>query len=527
MPSDVDGASGSIAEFDAADSIGTLVLEDGTRVRFGATACKGFLPVVGARVRVVEAQPHPRHGLRAKRVELLDKAADHHARTAQTYGLKQPTTAEQRGSATLLGWVTVLLDSPLPTTDRELNELMRSVGLDDVRVLQEPSGNLQLACAGTTMQLYAVADAIRDRRLDLSQVGDDFPRGSAFVTLSLGTPDLARKMRKLNPKMTPPTTLLARVVAGLCRLGPGVALDLADGLVIPSEDFVSMCADTEQPERLWSALMLGHGDSYARSRGMGYFGSPDVAMRISPDDIDDKAAILAGVCRDMAQGWMPESGEILSYELGGRQQSYRMFELGSGWWLGDDDPAEGQAAHHAGVWLAASERLMMRRVAYVDGLENRAPQHYVDIYGGVGSAMITNGLSLAEQPGGTVDDGNARVELMCYLDRDDALHARMLSYIGGLMFDQAGDQPLRPWDGLHNGPDSGFPAELETMILVPREPLVIWPGHEPQLWQVVAVSADEYSQLRGNPQAGARWLEARKRANDWPTYHARFNALVS
>lgn len=520
MASEVDGSTGSIEQFDPEDSIGTLVLDDGTRVRFGATACKGFLPAVGARVRLAEARPHPRHGLKAKRVELLDSEVEHHARTAKAYGLKQPTAAELRSSATLLGWVTVLLDSPLPTTERELNDLGRSLGID-ARFAQDPNGDLRIETNGRSVMVYAVPEPIEDRRLDLSRVGPDFPRGRAYVSLSLGMSDVARKLRRLNPDVAPPVEEVTRIVAALCRLGPGVVLDLAEGLVISADDFVRR--STGDPARLWSALSVGHGQRYMRSRGMGMLGAPEVAMRLAGESFDHEAAVLAGLCGDLARGWVPVSGETLTYDGGA---TYRMFELGSGWWVMGDHPEEAQAAHHAAMWLGAAERFIMRRVGYVDGLENSAPPHFIDVFSGLGTAMITNGLSLGSQPGGSMAEGNERVELMVRLDRDDSVHARMLSMFGGMMFDQQGDRPFRPWDGLRNAPDTGFPPELETLILVPREPLVIWPGHETSVFELVAVSADEYMALRGNHEAGDRWLSERKRQRDWSGYRARFNAFL-
>ena len=151
---------------------------------------------------------------------------------------------------------------------------------------------------------------------------------------------------------------------------------------------------------------------------------------------------------------------------------------------------------------------------------------FCDVFGGLGTAVVSNGLSLVAQPGGTPEDGNERVELMCHLDQHADVHAHVLSYFGAMMFNQSGDFPFRRWEGLHNGPDSGLPPELERIIIVPRDPLVIWPGHETQLFQLVAVGADEYEKLKGNPDAGARWLEARDKSDDWLTYHQRFNALV-
>jgi hypothetical protein len=48
---------GTITELSAQDGLGWITLEDGARVRFGATACKGFVPAVGTTVNVVETAP--------------------------------------------------------------------------------------------------------------------------------------------------------------------------------------------------------------------------------------------------------------------------------------------------------------------------------------------------------------------------------------------------------------------------------------------------------------------------------------
>jgi hypothetical protein len=45
--------SGTISDLSPQDGLGWITLDDGARVRFGATACKGFVPSVGARVTVV------------------------------------------------------------------------------------------------------------------------------------------------------------------------------------------------------------------------------------------------------------------------------------------------------------------------------------------------------------------------------------------------------------------------------------------------------------------------------------------
>lgn len=59
---------GTIRSFDAADGLGWIELDDHQQIRFGLRACKGFPPVVGARVRVGGVQ-EVRGKLKATSVE--------------------------------------------------------------------------------------------------------------------------------------------------------------------------------------------------------------------------------------------------------------------------------------------------------------------------------------------------------------------------------------------------------------------------------------------------------------------------
>jgi hypothetical protein len=45
--------AGVIATLNAMDGIGTITLDDGSSLRFGASACQGFTPALGVRVRVL------------------------------------------------------------------------------------------------------------------------------------------------------------------------------------------------------------------------------------------------------------------------------------------------------------------------------------------------------------------------------------------------------------------------------------------------------------------------------------------
>jgi hypothetical protein len=60
---------GTIRSYDAADCLGTIVLDDGREVRFGLSACKFVAPHAGARVRVAEVIPGFGGRLRATRID--------------------------------------------------------------------------------------------------------------------------------------------------------------------------------------------------------------------------------------------------------------------------------------------------------------------------------------------------------------------------------------------------------------------------------------------------------------------------
>ncbi len=72
--------AGTITELSPQDGLGWITLDDGARVRFGATSCKGFVPSLGTRVGVVGTAPGFRGVIKATEVVPLPKNAA--ARTA-------------------------------------------------------------------------------------------------------------------------------------------------------------------------------------------------------------------------------------------------------------------------------------------------------------------------------------------------------------------------------------------------------------------------------------------------------------
>lgn len=72
------------------DGTGVLTLSDGTTLRFGASACRGFRPAEGLSVRVTEAGPHPLGGFRAMALSLLTDDATYRERLAVQMSAMNP-----------------------------------------------------------------------------------------------------------------------------------------------------------------------------------------------------------------------------------------------------------------------------------------------------------------------------------------------------------------------------------------------------------------------------------------------------
>jgi len=76
-----------VERYDPYDSVGTLVLDTGERLRFGGSACKGFVPEAGMTVYVNAIGPHPLGGDRALIVRDQPISEEEAAeRTAQARG---------------------------------------------------------------------------------------------------------------------------------------------------------------------------------------------------------------------------------------------------------------------------------------------------------------------------------------------------------------------------------------------------------------------------------------------------------
>jgi hypothetical protein len=197
---------GRITALDA-DGVGRIVLEDGRELRFGASGCKGFSPVLTARVSVVEIGPHPLGGEKAIEVHAAPGSeaeldALHEARAAELAPSKsaQELADEAAREALVMGKLTVLLAEPAPMDragQRALladllppgTELTFVVHLVQFRVHEQ----LVMAAFGPAPYPRAVCD--------LSACDEDFDVGQGFVSF-LWDPSLVERMLPmLNPEV--------------------------------------------------------------------------------------------------------------------------------------------------------------------------------------------------------------------------------------------------------------------------------------------------------------------------------------
>lgn len=98
-------ARARIVTFEAVDGVGRLELKSGEMLRFGATACVGFIPTVGLECWLIETKPDPLGGARAKTLNLTGrKIAD---RLTQAEDANRRAEAWRHEEKTLLASVGV------------------------------------------------------------------------------------------------------------------------------------------------------------------------------------------------------------------------------------------------------------------------------------------------------------------------------------------------------------------------------------------------------------------------------------
>jgi hypothetical protein len=245
-----------IESYDASDGVGVLKLDDGARLRFGRSCCKGFEPVVAARVNVIEIALHPLGGLRAKRVLLDPEDMDYDARLAArdaSLGRQPPPFDEVVSSCRALAWITILFDQDLPVGPQALRRWLAEFKLDASGIEAITEAGLRFKVGSQIVTAYVGHGPFPHESLDLRQVGDRHSTGSAFIGLNIGEPGLLRASRSMvhYPDMwgsSGAMRALSRLVIALLERGSSVILNRAAGLVLDGEAFIRMLGDLSDPE---------------------------------------------------------------------------------------------------------------------------------------------------------------------------------------------------------------------------------------------------------------------------------------
>lgn len=81
---------GTITEIQPEDQLGWIEMGDGTRVRFGGTACKGFVPEVGMKVKVLGTKPGYGGTIKATGLEHVSGGSKPGAGPASVGGARRP-----------------------------------------------------------------------------------------------------------------------------------------------------------------------------------------------------------------------------------------------------------------------------------------------------------------------------------------------------------------------------------------------------------------------------------------------------
>ncbi len=301
----------TIESFVVADGVGSLALEDGTSLRFGGSACKGFEPVVGTRVLVTETK-YQWGAWRAVSATLDDATyTDLLAARDQGLGVKPQTAESSIAVARTLGAITIVLRDKLPP-DRELRAWTASVSGNGV-VFSVGRG-LELAVHGRSLLVYPGR---------VSYPGDDERLGRSFIGLGNGLPGSWRVYRAALGSIpdfwadTGSARDISRAVKQLAPLARGVILHRALDHYVEIEEFVEDFGDLssdDRPFESWLRFTKPSGRDGVITQGMDAFGLPDVSG-------DDRAAVHAAASRMIFENRTLDSGEAI--EVGGATYAVR------------------------------------------------------------------------------------------------------------------------------------------------------------------------------------------------------------
>jgi hypothetical protein len=290
-----------IESFGVADAVGSLVLADGTSLRFGRSACKGFEPVIGTRVLVTEVK-HQWGAWRAVSVTLDDATyADLLAARDLALGVKPATAESAIAVAQTLALITVVLRDELPP-DGELRAWAARVSGNGI-VFSVGRG-LELAVHGRSLLVYP-------GRVPFP--GGDRKLGRSFIGLGNGLPGTWRLHRAALHDVpdfwadTGSARDMSRTVQQLAPLATGVILHRALDHYVEIDELVEDFGDLapgDRPFEAWIRFTSPSGRDGVITQGMDAFGLPDVSG-------DDRASVHAAATRMIYENDTLDTGETI------------------------------------------------------------------------------------------------------------------------------------------------------------------------------------------------------------------------
>lgn len=545
-------ASARIASFDVTDAVGSLMLDAATRVRFGRSACHGFEPVVGAKVRVLAVEPS-RFGPRATHLELDPGDADYD-RLLRERDEKAGISADEKpeeaaAAARALGWITVLLERPVPRGPQAQRVWAGELRLEDQAVEVSTEARLGFRALGHDVSTHVGDRPFPKEALDLRDVGEDFDPGLGFVSLGLGEPGLFRAGRALGgmadvwgPKGA--LRALSKLARLLLQHGRGVVLNRAGDLVVGKGDFERQLGDLDDPDCVpfaaWLDFSVAGAPPVYRSWGMAAFALPDVRVAVDPESRWQRSrrheAVLVACARMVRENRELVAGEELVVPIGVRVGAYPIEPV-----EGDTErytvaladgmvelaPA-GSAVDAAERWAKASapdardpeaiapntyRALFSARfseaypsdvVADVPCLAKGVIPHSIEVrrpHADPGFVILTAGLGRVAQAGGDAV-GTPHVELAAWVDEHSFELVTWVGRLARTLHERGPD--AKPWK---TGDTLRAPiADLDIggFVLADGGFVVMPKGQPVTVLSLVPLSPEEYAEAAG---AGSAWLE--------------------
>lgn len=540
-----------VETYDAADGVGLLRLDSGERVRFGRSSCKGFEPVAEARVIVTEVAPHPRGGLRAKNVS-LDPEDTEYDRLLATHdselGRARSTADDGVGASRMLGWITILLNEPVPDGPQARRAWLNQFDLAAEGISATTEAGLNFNVEGQNVTAYVGRLPFPREHMDLRQVGDDFDTGKAFLGLNIGAPGMLRAARSMiagYPDMWGANGSmrgLSRLVVALLKKGSGVVLNRAADLVVDGESFVRMLGDLKDPDckpfGAWLDTAIVNDPRVYATFGMAAFGFPDVTVPVDPSSPWGRSrcheAVLYAAYRMIREDRELTEGELLKVPVGLRVGAWPVGAI-------DGDAAEYSVRVREGMlvlqpgptsidprgrWAAASSRSSPDLIApntyqafFAAQLSEVYPSHVVSerpcenpslpphsvqvrkCHDRPGYLIVTNGFGRLVQRGGN-EVGVPHAEIVAWVENHDFDLVSLVGRLGTIMAtSEPGSAAWKPADTLGLSlPEIGVGG-----IVLANGGAVPMPGGPPvTLLMVVPLNDTEYAGVRGG--GAAAWL---------------------